>query len=104
MTEKLKFENGQITIPNQLREEYNLEGDFEVVLEKITSGNTADAAKFLLYFLPRKTDDEAKHENRVKKGMDTLRSLAGLGGDDITDASTTIDDVLYGDQSPFANQ
>jgi hypothetical protein len=38
-----------------------------------------------------------EEQQRIKRMHEALSKLEGIGGSDITDASTTIDEVLYGE-------
>ena len=43
----------------------------------------------------------ARRQTQVKAMYRTLRTLEGTGSPDITDASTTINDVLYGEEGTW---
>ena len=54
--------------------------------------------------LMRKLLDKAltrQEEKRIKHMYTVLKELDGAGGDKITDASTTIDEVLYGEKGAW---
>ncbi|PIR59227.1 MAG: hypothetical protein COU69_01420 [Candidatus Pacebacteria bacterium CG10_big_fil_rev_8_21_14_0_10_56_10] len=44
----------------------------------------------------------AKRERaKIKHTYQVLKELDGIGGEDVTDASTTIDEVLYGEEGEW---
>ena len=54
--------------------------------------------------LMRKLLDKAltrQEEKRINHMYTVLKELDGIGGDTITDASTTIDEVLYGEKGAW---
>lgn len=42
-----------------------------------------------------------REEKRIKHMYSVLKELDGIGGNEITDASTTIDEVLYGEKGAW---
>ena len=103
MTKTLRLENGKVRIPDELLEKYDLDSVIEIVIEELTQAHGGRSVQLLLHLIPQNTQD-TDDADEIRRAYDVLRGLTGLGGDEITDASLTIDDYLYGDKSPFASE